>query len=248
MTRTKHIAAGLIISCAALYTTTSQAIPSLQLSGDGSADWGYDTSDSTWVSSGTTSFDLLAHANATRANGGNGDLAWDAAGSTDRYAYLVVAAVPNLGTSDSFDISINGGSITMLTSGYGTPPLEDPNSIPRHGIYDTYFEIYEFQFDGPIVDIKDEQPGSTGTGKGYTETLGIDILSWNQDILGLHFDLFTVSGDGIYDPNANLTDRFLVNAFAPHSHDAEWIPEPGVLLLLGLGLTAIGFRQFLVKR
>ena len=99
---------GLILSCSVLFSVSAYAIPSLQLSGDGSADWSYDTGDDTWIVSETNSFNLLAHANASKADGGNGYFAWDDAGATNRYAYLIVAATPDLGmgSTDIFDISI----------------------------------------------------------------------------------------------------------------------------------------------
>ena len=215
------------------------ALPALQLGpGDGGT-WDYDTSTQTWmVSDG--SFDLNAYANCQGLDSCNGKYAWDEAGSSMQYAYLVAAAVPQTtdGT-DAFDISVNGAS--LLTSGFGTPPIEDSNSLAGHGIYDTYFEIYEFRFDGPLGEIHDTQPGTSGTGDGYTESFNISINSLLEGVSGVHFDLFTVSGDR-YDSETFSKD--LVYAFAPFSHDAEYgVPEPSTVLMLGLGLLALGMRK-----
>lgn len=239
----------IVFSLSAVLSAGAQAIPSLQLSGGGSGDWIYDDTE-TWVYTGASSFDLYTYANAIKDLGGNGDFAWDAPGADDRYAYLTVAAVPDLGTADAFDLIVNGA--TLVESGYGKPPIEDSNSISPHAIFDTYFEIYEFQFDGPVGTIHDQQPGGTGSGAGYTEVLSIEISSLLPDITGLHFDLFTVAGDGRYLANG-VNNKNLVSAVAPYSHDAEWsvsepdesgvtsnVPEPGILMLLVAGLAGFG--------
>jgi len=210
---------------------TAFALPALQLGPGGGGTWDYNNSTQTWmVSSG--SFGLNAYANCDGLVGCNGDYAWDEAGSSMQYAYLVAAAVPktaNDGT-DAFDISVGGAN--LIGSGFGTPPPGDSNSLAGHGIYKTYYEIYEFRFDGPLGTIHDTQPGKTGSGLGYTESFNISINSLLDGVSGVHFDLFTLDSQG------------LVNAFAPFSHDAEYgVPEPSTVLMLGLGLLALGMRK-----
>ncbi|MDH5611242.1 MAG: choice-of-anchor N protein [Gammaproteobacteria bacterium] len=238
----------LLISIFSTCAVTVNALPSLQLGGDGSANWNYSggTPD-TWVVSGTNTFELFAYANcesgATGCTNPKGSFAWDSAGASSRYAYLTVATMPDIGNIDGFDISISGAS--LVSSGYGTPPVQDPNSIASHSIFDTYFEIYEFQFDGAISTIGNTEPGNTDTGSGYTESFDITINSILEDVVGLHFDLFTVTG-AQWDPTNLTTNKFLVNSVAPYSHDAEWtIPEPGILALLGAGLIGLSLRKLM---
>jgi hypothetical protein len=120
----------------------------------------------------------------------------------------------------------------MVASGFGTPPISDPNSLAPHGIFATYFEIYAFNFDGAKTTISDTQPGMTGTGFGFSETFNITINSL-ADGVQIHMDLFTMEGDGILASNTN------VKAFAPFSHDAETIPEPNAVLLFAVGALVV---------
>ena len=247
-------------------TSSAFALNALQLGPDGSSDWTYvGGGDDTWYYNGTQPFTLNAYANATGADGGNGAYAWDTEPDSDQYAYLVAAAVPDLGDiGDIFTMMIENDSfnLTMVDSGYGTPPVEDTNSLSSHGIYDTYFEVYEFKFDGSIGDISDTQPGQTGTGKGYTEAFDI---SWTDltggSITGIHFDLFTVASE-FKNPDGpgyiGGPDNKFVQANAPYSHDAQstppggtppsGIPEPSLVALFSMGLLGMGLAHHRRKR
>jgi len=222
------------------------ALPALQLGPGGSGTWTYDSSTQTWVVA-EGSFSLNAYANCKGLESCNGKYAWDAEGSSMQYAYLVAAAVPETSdNTDAFDITVNGNNVNLITSGFGAPPVQDSNSLGGHGIYDTYFEIYEFRFDGPLGVIYDTQPGTSGSGDGYTESFDISINSLLDNVSGVHFDLFTVSGKR-YDPYSKTLLQDLVYKFAPFSHDAETggydVPEPSTVLMLGLGLLGFGIRK-----
>ena len=216
----------------AAFASSAHALPALQL-GPGVGTWNYDTGTQTWVTN-TNPFSVNAYANATT---GDGQYAWQPAGEGTQTAYLVISAVPMV-TTDVFDVSVtgDGGALTLVESGYGAPPVSDPNSLAPHSIFDTWFEVYEFQFNGPVVQIGNTQPPLGGaTSDGYSEEISIAINSLDPSSTGVHIDLFTMEGDGILANNTN------VERFAPFSHDAQHvIPEPGSLLLLSLGFAGAG--------
>lgn len=238
--------ASLLLAISFLTAEKAQAIPALQL-GPGAGSWTYDLTTQTWVTPDNP-LQLAATANATMADGGDGAYAWNTLG-TSQLAYLVVSAVPRTPLTEPpslFDITVENDSLalSLFASGNGAPPLNDPNDLAPHGIFDTYFEVYEFNFDGALVGISDTQPGGTGTGQGYLELFDITINSLAPTVQRLHFDLFTVQGTTGWDPNGPA-DRRLVEAFAPFSHDAEVVPEPSSALLFGVGalIASAGMRR-----
>lgn len=229
----KLLLLGLVTAC----SSTAMALPSLQLGPDPANpdSWTYDSTDTWVVSDG--SFNLSAYALDSAWDPTNS--AWDSA-IMPGYAYLIAAAVPS--TADAtvaFDINVTGG--TQVASGFGAPPIEDPNSTSPHNVYDTYYQVYEFMFDrtSPVL-IGNTEPGQgSDTGSGYAYSFSIDINSLLADVSGVHFDLFTVT-TGRWDPVWNPVDGFdkkLVEAIAPYSHDAEYrVPEPTIVGLLAIGL------------
>lgn len=223
------------------YSSTVLALPSLQLGAGDSGDWDpiYNSGDGEydgWTVS-DTSFELNAYANAEENCSGCGDYAWDTDGALYQYAYLIAAAAPKTADESAFDISIfnDGVELFSVESTFGTPPDNDDNALASHGIYDTYYEIYEFRFDGGITGIDNQQEGDSGTGLGYTEIFSININSLELGVEGIHFDMFTVFGER-WNPD-DPDSKKVMNAFAPFSHDAEYrVPEPGMVGLLAIGL------------
>ena len=234
-----------MIALAIGFAGSATALPALQLGPGSMGAWDYVPGDvvdeDTWVT-GSNPFELLALANATKGLGGDGDYSWDAAGAGTQTAYLVASAIPHI-AFDGFNITLENDTnvLTMIASGTGTPPLGDTNSLAPHGVFATYFEIYEFTFDFSdpldLVDIYDTQPGGTGTGKGYIEAFKVTVNSLAAEVAGVHFDLFTLTGDGIYDPDIG---GGIVNRFAPFSHDATFVPEPTGAVLFSIGLLVVG--------
>lgn len=229
----------LLVAFCTLSFGNAYAIPALQLGPGNIGNWTFNNATQTWITS-TGSFELNAYANSDTP--GNGAYAWESAGATDQQAYLIFAATPDVGNvGDAFDVSVSndGGALTLVDSGYGNPPINDPNSLSPHGIFDTYFEIYEFDFDGSVTTIGNTQPSNNDTGDGYVESFDISVNSLFFGAIGVHFDLFTVGGDGIYDA-LNPDDKKMVNAVAPYSHDAAYVvPVPAAFWLFGTAL--IGF-------
>jgi len=220
----KPILNTLAILLAVVFSSSVMAVPKLQL-GPGSAsdpNWTYDTTDETWIYSGTTN-------NATLAA-----YALDGAfQSLPRTAYLSVAATPKTSdATDVFDITVknNGVSLSMFESGHGAPPISDSNlldndhhDLSSHGIFDTYFEVYAFTFDESFSHIPNTEDGSPSHSDGWRELFNISVNSVDPAVTGLHFDLYTLKSDNN------------VYKFAPYSHDAGMdIPEPTPLVLSGL--------------
>jgi hypothetical protein len=248
--------AGLVGATILWSAGTATALPALQLGPGTGPGWSYDTVSETWVHTTAPggSFDLAAYAIPSQPS--NPDQAWDGAGNTasTRYAYLVVSAVPKI-TFDGFGVTVqNGGpALTLFTSGVGAPPIEDGNDLASHGIFDTYYEIYEFRFDGPIGTVGNTQPGGPpGAFPGYSEVFQITLNSLMPGVTAVHFDLFTIQGDGKMtlpdcQPSPTCPGPYsnFVKARAPFSHDAQTapIPEPGSTLLFGVGCLVAGIAS-----
>ena len=158
-------------------------------------------------------------------------------------AYLVFGAVPKVNT-DTFTLAPSGdsGALSLVQSGFGSPPLEDPNSLAPHGIFETYFEVYRFDFDNTATTIFNTEPGNPGdSALGYIEYMDMNLSSLTD---GLHIDLFRCSTGSVEAGDCMIKSG---QDFAPFSHDATYVvPVPAAVWLFGsglLGLVAVSRRK-----
>lgn len=128
-------------------------------------------------------------------------------------------------------------NVTANMNTYGMPV-----GLTPHGVFDTYYLLHPFKFvETNTVGAYDTQdnPGQFGDfypGAGlYYAAFAVDVTNLS-DKVSIHFDLFSE------------------NAKAPFSHDADAqsdppvVPEPGVLLLLGLGMAGVAVGKWKFRK
>lgn len=220
----------------ALAPATGSAIPLLQLYVEGAT---FDAATETWVTT-ASNFKLWVIANVSGPGGTGGLGIADVRLST---AFL---------TSEVGSITLTASTTALVTdpstpaapvfqsSGVGDrPTMSDGSLLPAHGIYGagTSWTAYSLgdmlAADSPIADFNGSSsfpgPADFFANAGQINVYDVSVTGYSQ----VHFDTYNhVFGE---------TDA----KFAPFSHDAGQVPEPGTVILLGAALTsaAIGRRR-----
>lgn len=227
----------LIGAALALAAGSAHAVQSLQL--DIGPTRSYDAASQTIVSTSDI-FTLYALLDPNWAN------------TLDDSYFISAALVPQTAQpgGDYGTFRFNGTEVRVTADmDYGIPPMEayflpDPGDLTSHGIFNTYYTEFGFQFDPSDMTRKyDSRTRALEPGSFYYAAFQVDV-SGLMEGYRIHFDLYNTKVGNSYAGDVDIEWKAL------YSYDAESgrspVPEPASMMLMGSGL--VGLASYGLRR